>query len=400
MNGIELRSIGEDEFEPLAKAVALGFGMPAEADTIAALSGSLRLGRSVGWLDDGEIVGGCTFYPLEMNIPEGRSAPTAVVSNVAVLPTHRRQGILTRMMACQMRDAYERGEIVSILGASESEIYGRFGFGIAAQHERWRIDRAQTALEFSPPPSGRVRFIQKDAACDVLLNVAARACADRPGFVALRPEHLSEFMADLEQDRQGASALHFVVFEDEGEIEGHAIYRLRDKTVLVVDLMATSAAAHVALWRFCFGIDLRTRIEARDRPVDDALPWMLANPRGLERAPYDGMWLRILDVRKSLEARSYAVEGRLVFEVRDEFCAWNAGRYELEAGPDGARCKPTTAAPHVTLPAASLASIYLGGVELSALVRASRAEVSSRKAMYLADDMFRARLKPWWPHGL
>ena len=35
------------------------------------------------------------------------------------------------------------------------------------------------------------------------------------------------------------------------------------------------------------------------------------------------MWLRILDVRKALEERTYAREGRIVLEVRDDFCQWN-----------------------------------------------------------------------------
>ncbi len=398
--GIELRHIGEDEFKPLVRAVGLGFGMQVDEDTVAALSRPLRLGRTIAALDDGEIVGGATVFSLDMNTPEGRSAPTAVVSNVAVLPTHRRRGILTRMMDCHLREAHERGEVAAILGASESIIYGRFGYGVAAQHERWSIGREHTALEFSPSAPGRLRFIEKDAALDVLLDVAARACADRPGFVPLHADHTSEFMADLEHDRRGASALQFVVFEEDGRANGHVIYRLDGETVLVIDLMATTDAAYAALWRFCFGIDLRTQIEAQDRPVDDALPWMLADPRRLERVPYDGMWLRMLDVRKALEARDFAANGRLVLEVLDEFCPWNAGRYELEAGLGGARCEPTTAVPNITLPASSLASIYLGGVELSTLVRASRAEVDSPETMYLADAMFRARLKPWWPHGL
>ena len=28
--------------------------------------------------------------------------------------------------------------------------------------------------------------------------------------------------------------------------------------------------------------------------------------------------------------------------MRDDFCRWNNGAFELEAGPEGASCKPTT----------------------------------------------------------
>ena len=402
---IEIRFVGEDEHEPLIKSVSQGFGTPMDDDDIlAAFKRPLKNGRSVAGYDGSDIVGGFTVFPLDMNVPEGRRVHTAVVSNVAVLPTHRRRGILTRMMDCQMRAARERGESVAILGASESIIYGRYGYGIAAQHERWGIDRVHTAMQFAPTPTGSLRFINmdgdKEAAQSTLMDVATRACADRPAFVPLREEHWGFFMADLELERNGASAMSFVLYEEDGQANGYVIYRLRERTVIVIDLMAVTETAYTALWQFCFGIDLRNRIESHSRPVDDPLPWMLADPRRLERAPYDGMWLRIVDAPAALEARDYAVEGRVVFDVVDDFCTWNSGRFALEAGQGGATCKPTTAAADVTLPAASLAAIYMGGAELSVLARASRAEVASPGVAHKVDAMFKTRLRAWWPHEL
>ena len=397
----EIRFVGEDEYEPLIKSVEQGFGTLLDDDDIlAAFKSALIGGRSVAGYDGGDIVGGFTVFPLDMNVPEGKRVHTAVVSNVAVLPTHRRRGILTRMMDCQMRAAHEHGESVAILGASESIIYGRYGYGIAAQHERWGIDRVHTTMQFAPTPTGRLRFIDKEGAQPMLMDVATRACADRPAFVPLREEHWGFFMADLELERNGASAMNFVLYEEDGQANGYVIYRLRERTVIVVDLMAVTDTAYTALWQFCFGIDLRNRIESHSRPVDDPLPRMLADPRRLERTPFDGMWLRIVDVPAALEARDYAVEGRVVFDVVDDFCNWNSGRFALEAGQGGATCKPTTAAPDVTLPAASLAAIYLGGTDLSVLARASRAEIASPQVAQMVDAMFKARLKAWWPHEL
>ena len=396
----ELRFIGEEEYRPFLAAMSRGFGDSMNDEAYQAFTPPLKRGRSLAAYDGAEIVGTFVVYPLRMVVPEYRTAPIAAVSGVAVLPTHRRQGILTRMMDCQLRRAHEEGEPLAILEASESIIYGRFGFGIATHYERWSIERHHTRLEFSADAPGRVRFIEKDDVIALLHPVAERACVDRPGFVSLHPEHWGEFLADLEMERRGAGPLNFVVYEEGGRIDGYVMYRLRERTVVVVGLMATTDAAYVALWRFVFGIDLRTKIEAVNRPVDDPLPWMLADRRRLERTLIDSMWLRILDVRKALETRDYAVDGRIVFQVQDEFCPWNAGRYELEVGADGARCEATTAAPDITVPAASLSSMYLGDTRLSTLVRASRAEAAASEAVELADAMFGARKKPWWPHTL
>lgn len=400
MADIDLRFIGDIERPAFLRTMAVGFGSTMTDDDVKVSARTLRNSRSLAALDGDEIVGTAVVYPMQMNIPEGRSAATAVVAGVTVLPTHRRRGILTRMMDMHLRQAYDNGEIFAMLGASESIIYGRYGYGIASIIERWSIDRRHTELAYAPESPGRLRFIDKDDAAELLPSVAVKVCADRPAFVALHPDHWSEFLADFEHERRGGSAFHFVVYEENGGIDGYVIYRLDGQTVKVIDLMAGSDAAHAALWRFCFGIDLRTTIECDDRPVDDPLPWMLADPRRLQRSPRDGMWLRVLDVQKALEARTYAREGRIVFEVRDDFCPWNDGRYELEGGAEGARCEPTTAEPDITLSAADLGATYLDGVAFSTLEHAARVEAASPEAVQLADAMFRTRRKPWWAHQL
>ncbi len=398
---IELRYVGEDEYAAFIRAAARGFGSQISDDMLPVLTPPLKHGRILAAYEGGDVVGTFAVFPLAMNVPEGRSARTAVVSEVAVLPTHRRRGILTRMMERQLREAYEAGDVLANLGASESVIYGRFGFGIATYNERWSIDRRHAAIEHAPRSDGRVRFVERADVMPLFPEVAARACADRPGFTALRAEHWEQFLADFEQMRDNPGGpYNFAAYEEDGQVDGYVIYRIRDRTVVVQDLMAATAAAHIGLWRFCFGIDLRETIESSNRPTDDPLPWMLADPRRLSRTLADCMWLRALDARKALEARSYAREGRVVLELRDDFCAWNAGRYELEGGPDGTRCKRTTAAADIALSAADLGAAYLGTASLSRLARASRVEARDAEALRMAEGMFGARLAGWWPHEL
>ena len=61
----------------------------------------------------------------------------------------------------------------------------------------------------------------------------------------------------------------------------------------------------------------------------------LTEPRRLGLTVREGMWLRLIDLRAALEARSYAAAGSLTFELTDEFCPWNAGRWRLEVAGDG-----------------------------------------------------------------
>ena len=124
---------------------------------------------------------------------------------------------------------------------------------------------------------------------------------------------------------------------------------------------------------------------------------MLHDPRALERKPRDRTWLRLIDVPKALSSRTYAMDGEIVFEVRDSFCPWNDGTYHLTAGPSGATCKPTTKSPDITLSVDDLAVPYLGGSPFTPLAHAGRVEEHTPGALRRADAMFATELKPWSP---
>ena len=159
----------------------------------------------------------------------------------------------------------------------------------------------------------------------------------------------------------------------------------------------SSPASHAALWNHLLNVDLYDRVSTQRSPVDDGLPWMLDDPRQLQRNPYDGVWYRLLDVADALAARTYLAEGDLVFEVDDSFIPEWGGRFELKGGPDGATCRATTRSADITLPTASLAAIYLGGAKLVDLRRAGRAEENTEGSIALADAMFTTVRAPWCP---
>ena len=204
--------------------------------------------------------------------------------------------------------------------------------------------------------------------------------------------------------RDGASALFFVIHESEaGQPDGYVEYRVKHDwssgdpsgTLTVRELMAESVEAYRALWRYCLDVDLMTRIEAWPRPAEEPLFHLLADPRQLRRRVFDGLWLRLVDVPASLAGRRYAAQGGVVLEVRDAFCPWNEGRYELEGGPDGAQCRPTDREPDLLVEAGDLGACYLGGTRLQTLARAGRIHEERPGAVARAEAMFGWDPLPW-----
>ena len=398
----ELRPVTDDEFEWWLRAESRAHSTRLDHEP-EELRPHFDLARSLAVFEGSNIIGGCQAHRLEMSIPGGTSA-VAGVANVAVQPTHTRQGVMSRMMRRQINDIHEWGEPLAALFASESAIYGRFGYGVGTVHESWQIDRHHNAYAGKFESPGRIIFVDPENVVEKLPEVYRRSTAGRPGVFPKPPHKWEEEAASPDahepQPRvrgRGRGGLFYATYELDGKIDGYAIYRSNRPTIMVTELMATTREATAALWRFCFDLDLMSNTEAIKRPMDDPLPWMLLDPRRLQRTVRDGVWLRVVDARAALEQRNYAEAGRLTLEVRDDLCDWNNGRFELEGSADGATCRATDSSPDLSVAISGLASAYLGTVSFTTLSDAGLADEHTPGALHRADRMFAVQHQPWTP---
>ena len=393
----EMRTITNDEFVQWLRAEARAYGNRLD-HAPEVLRPHFDLDRSIAVFDQGNIVGGAHSHRVEMSLP-GSSAVIAGVANIAVQPTHRRRGVMTRMMHHQIKDIHERGEPIAALFASESIIYGRFGYGIGSLREQWMIDRQYNAYARPYESRGRIVFVDPVDITAELPEVFRRSTKDRPG-VFQRSPHQWEWDSQAPEHKQGgAGGLFYVAYEDDGRVDGYATYRTSGTTLVVNELMAATKEANTALWRFCFEVDRISCTEALRRPVDDPLPCMLADPRRLQRSTRDGLWVRLIDVAASLMLRRYMQSDRLVLEVRDELCPWNDVRFELETSAEGATCRASRSSPDLVIPVAHLASAYMGAVSFSTLAGAGLVDERTPGALLRADRMFAVQYQPWTPHN-
>ena len=364
--------------------------------------------RTLAAFDGDELVGSSAAYSHRLSVPGGE-LPSAGITWIAVLPTHRRRGILTRMLDGQLAAGRARGEPLAALWASEGAIYGRFGFGPAAFRARFTVPTRAGAPPREPHVSARplrIRFHELRGARPLLAPLFERVRAQRPGMTTRTDAWWDRrVLSDLASERHGATDKRLVVARgDDGAAEGYAIYRERgaepETTVELLELIAPADDAAAALWRCLCSIDLVATLEAPNRPPDDPLPFLFADPRRARVSELsDSLWVRLLDVRGALEGRAWAADARLTLAVRDDRIAENAGSWSVEIAGGAARVEPAAprAQPDLTADVRWLGAAYLGGTPLTRLVAAGLVEQHTRGAAERLDAALRVARAPWAP---
>lgn len=391
---LDVRPISEDELPTMLEVDRRGFGAPQRTPERSNSWVTAELDRTRCAFDAGTMVGCTRAYTFELTMPGGALAPVAGVSAVAVQPSHRRRGALTAMMGALHDDARARGETAAVLTASESMIYGRFGYGPATWRLGCTIDRAGGRFVRPVGDAGRVRLVTRGEADPIYQGVYEVARRARAGMVS-RPDF---WWPEVFWATEGERALFEAVHEDEnGRPDGYVSYEIKgewegggfaNRRLLVWDLQAADAKTRAALWEFVFGVDLVVKICATNLPVDEPLRFLLADSRSL-RTDYliDSVWVLPLDPAALLASRTYSASGKLVIEVVDP--DGSRARVALDGGPDGADgVEQSTAVPDLSCSRATLGALSLGGTSWSTLAAAGGVDEHSPGAVAQADAMF------------
>ncbi|HEY8978013.1 MAG TPA: GNAT family N-acetyltransferase [Streptomyces sp.] len=409
---IDIRLIREDERLAWLRALKTGFLQVSTVseEHVAGRRVADAGARVYGAFEGQRVVGTYRSFPQELTVPGGGVVPVNAISNVAVLPTHRRRGVLTRVMREDLAAAKERGDVAATLIAAEYPIYGRYGFGPATSVAEWSIDATRTGLDprwAAPECGGRVEVVEPEDVRKIGPELHERVRRGQPGAVS-RTQVWWDVSTGALRVYEGERPMPaFVAYRSPaGEIEGLAAYSVDEamsaggqaaSTLTVKWLIGTSPAAQRALWHFLCSIDWVVTVETGQRGPDDLLPRLLPDPRAARvKTLSDWLWVRLLDVGRALEARTYDAEGELVLEV-DDASGPAGGRFLLEASPKGASCTPSTREADLALDVSDLASLWLGDESVARLAALGRVREVRAGAVREADALLRTSGRPWCP---
>ncbi|MEV8589569.1 GNAT family N-acetyltransferase [Streptomyces sp. NPDC051180] len=409
---VDVRTVTESEFPAWQRALRTGFLRPpvVSDEEVADRLANADLGRTLGAFDRDRVVATFRSFRQEVSTVGGGSLTADAITQVTVSPTHRRRGLLSRMMAEDLAAAKERGDAVATLIAAEYPIYGRYGFGAASWTTEWSVDVRRTGLDprrsGRPEDGGRIDLTDAEEIRKTGPEVHRRLAAVRAG-VTNRDTRGWEIGTGLGHQSAPWREPYYAVYRSEsGEVEGYVSYHADDKwddakqpvnTATVRDLIAVTPAAERALWHYLCSIDWIATVRSGYRAPDDPLPLLLPDPRAAKTLTYvDMLWVRVLDVVRVLESRTYPVADRLVLDVRDAD-GLAGGRFRLDASPAGVSCVPTSESADLAFDVAESGTLAFGDESAVRLVRLGRVEERTAGAAARADLLFRTPLRPFSP---
>jgi predicted acetyltransferase len=349
---------------------------------------------------DGEKLASCAGA-LDFEVAfNGKTTKADGVTVVSTDPSYRRQGLVRKLMTQHLQDAHDRGVPYAILWASMGAIYQRFGYGYATNWNDYSIDPRQIAFETPLPDNGYVRRLSRDEGLEIAKDLYQETIEPHTLSIHRKPVMWNYLLPEDEKKKRELA----VYFDASGTPRGYLIYALTtlpnvligaNQNLRVTTFVWKDMAAYRGLWNFLATHDLAKTVQFIFVPDDDPAQTLFLEPRALNKKVSDGLWLRIVDVDKTLEGRGYDHDGSLKLKViEDDLCPWNNGTWALDVTAGNGAVSKTTEAADIEIGITSLASLVSGYVTASFLERTGKLVCRDKTLLPKINALFSTRFRP------
>ena len=348
--------------------------------------------------EDGRMATAYWVHPYTMYF-NGKDAPVAGIGDVGTLPIYRRRGYLRQIVTTHFQQMHEQGErSIAILWPSQGGIYKRYGCAFVSTQYGYSIEPRY--LQFAEPPPATGTFVEAgEQEADSLADLYHKFATGRTGYLHRSRDQWQRIM--LGPSPQGRLTIR-VMYVEGGTPSGYLVYTVestgpgpRNQRVTVRQLVYLNMTAYHVMWEYLAGMDLISTITWPNVPQDDPLPHLLLDSLVLTPTSPDGLMGRIVDVARALPLRGYPVAARLTFEVRDELCSWNQGRWELETADGEVSVRRSNKSPQLVMPVSTLALLVFNYVSASQSARMGHLDVHAPEALVTWDAAMQTVYRPF-----
>ena len=395
---IEIRPAVADEIPQLIRLLATSLGKP-ERRFIA-----LEPEFTLAVFDDDRPAATHGSWPLTMRF-NGKTVPISGVTTVSTDMIDRQKGHLRKLVTQHFQDLHEQGERpLAVLFASQAAIYQRYGYAVVSTQYSYEIEPQY--IQFNEPLEipGTLHYVDPDPDADfgTLVDLYRKYRENRTGEVHRgKPMWDAGILAPANEGEIRSA----VVYEENGELQGYAIYRTGlgdapwpevDRTCKIDDIVWLTPQAYRAFWELFAKLQLVRRIEWPQVAGDDPLPHLLIEPRMLRRRSMDQLLARVVDIEGSFRGRCYDESERLTFAIQDDLCTWNTGQWQIHTGPDDAEVtRMESGLPDIELRPGTLAMLLFGQITASQAARYGKLIVHKPDALRIWDKTLRVQFEPF-----
>lgn len=328
-----------------------------------------------------EVIGGLRGAEFDLTMPGGATVPAVGVAGVGLHPARTGRGGLRVMMEEHIRRGVERGRAASVLWASESGLYPRFGYGTATSMAIHELATAGSTFKTPLEDAGHCDLVFDAAeARSLVAEVYTKLGVTRAGTTSRSDAWWDMLYKSPDGWFSPGPCVTLVHFNAAGEADGYAFYKvvspnggddwLPDGLVSVREFAGLDVDAERAMIAFLCRVPLCRRVRFDMSPTENTIGHQLVDPREFRQVEaHDGLWLRPLDVVTLLEARTYESDGEVAFSVADPLLADQCGPWLLSVVDGVGRLTKIDSAP-VEFSPEQLGMVLLGNTRVNELVAA------------------------------
>jgi predicted acetyltransferase len=257
--------------------------------------------------------------------------PMAGLSAVASPPEHRRRGLVGELLEASLAEYRKRGQLISALYPFDERFYARYGWATGCRHHRVTVE-PEALVVTADPARGSFRRLGPDD--HGVLEPVYEAWLDG---VTLATRRSADWWRDRVFQSHGGE-LYAAVWQCDGLARGYVVYDVEDgddrpgaRRLKTYELAFADHEAYVNLLRYCYNHDSQVDvIELHGRNHGRILD-VVADRDAVELTVANGPMVRIVDLRRALEAIPYHGVERadLDLAVVDEHAPWNDGTFSL-----------------------------------------------------------------------
>lgn len=314
--------------------------------------------------EQGKLLSALILLPFRVWV-NGISMEMGGIAGVATWPEARRHGCVSRLLHASLAKMREQGQTVSMLHPFAFPFYRKFGWEMTCERKKYELEPRHFPAKRNTP--GSVERIAPNTAA--VAGLYDKAASRYTGML----DRSEEWWTRKRWITPGLLALYR---NESGEPEGYLHYQVENRVMTVLEWVSVTEGARSGLWEFVGNHDSMIDRLLMTVPMDDPLPFLVADPRfKQETHPY--FMSRIVDAEAFVSQYRFASgpEETLLIRLQDAHAPWNDGTFRLAIGTDG---KATLSreeeefAASVTLDIQALTALLLGGRRPGLLAEAGR----------------------------